>query len=70
MLGAAMLGLAEVVEGRPRREEITIVSEAPDEPFRRVELRLDPVNKERSLVVVHSRVQPAPRAGNADPGDT
>ncbi|MCC6338852.1 MAG: hypothetical protein KJ056_13000 [Acidimicrobiia bacterium] len=60
MLAAAMLGLAEVIEGRPPREEIAIVTEAPGEPFRRVELRLDPVHKERSLVIVHAEAPPAP----------
>lgn len=54
MLAAAMLGLGQIIEGRPPREEIAIVSEAPGEPFRRVELRLDPVHKERSLVIVHA----------------
>ncbi len=69
VLAAAMLGLAGVIEGRPPREDVTIVSEAPDEPFRRVELHLDPVHRERSLVIVHAGASPdgpAPRHA-ADP---
>ncbi|GEM_PF-6271511 len=67
VLAAAMLGLAEVIEGRPPREEIAIVTEAPGEPFRRVELRLDPVHKERSLVIVHAEA-PHPPSPHPDAG--
>lgn len=53
IVAAGLFGLAEVLEGRPPREEVAIVQEAPTRPVetpRRMELLLDPEHPERSMV--------------------
>ena len=64
MLGAAMLGLHEVIYG-PHREEIVIVVDADGEPpdDDLPEVHLDPDHPERSEVIVQwrSRARPRPR---------
>lgn len=58
MIAAGMFGLADVLEGRKKRDEPAIVSEAPtrpdDEPIR---LLLDPEHPERSVVIVRHPVE-------------
>jgi len=67
MLGAAMLGLHEVIYG-PHDEEIAVVVDAGGEPHGDdvPEVHLDPDHPERSEVIVHPR-PPAPESpGSAD----
>ncbi|MBV8950521.1 MAG: hypothetical protein JOZ99_06585 [Actinobacteria bacterium] len=56
VLAAGMFGLADVLEGREKREQPAIVTEAPtkpdDEPIR---LLLDPDHPDRSVVIVRRR---------------
>jgi hypothetical protein len=48
-----MLGLRDALEGRPEKEEVTIVNEAPDAPpSRDLEVVLDFDHPERSVAVV------------------
>jgi hypothetical protein len=63
MLGAAMLGLHEVIYG-PHREEIVIVVDADGEPHDDdlPEVHLDPDHPERSEVIVR-------RGGSTSPDD-
>ena len=62
MLGNAMLGLHEVIYGRP--DEIVIVADAGGDPpgDDRPELFLDPDHPERSEVMIRRRRPPAPEA--------
>jgi hypothetical protein len=63
MLGAAMLGLHEVIYGR--REEIAIVVDAGgDPPGDWPEVHLDPDHPERSTVIVHHRHPPSGDGGS------
>ena len=60
VVAAGLLGLADALEGRPRKEEVVIVQEAPAAPPReprRLELLLDPDDPSKSLVFL-----PAPAA--------
>ena len=53
VLAAGLLGIADALEGRPRKEEVVIVQEAPSAPPReprRLELLLDPDDPSKSLV--------------------
>lgn len=53
VVAAGLLGLADALEARPRREEVVIVQEAPTQPPlepRRLEILLDPEHPERSMV--------------------
>src|SRR5690606_19373890 len=53
VVAAGLLGLAQALEGRPPREEVAIVQEAPTRPVvtpREMELLLDPEHPERSMV--------------------
>jgi hypothetical protein len=53
VVAAGLLGLRDAMEGRPEREEIVIVSEAPSQPHDdNLELKLDPDHPERSVVIV------------------
>jgi hypothetical protein len=53
VVAAGLLGLRDAMEGRPEREEIVIVSEAPSQPHDdNLELMLDPDHPERSVVIV------------------
>jgi len=67
MLGAAMLGLHDVIYGRP--DEAVIVADAGGDPpgDDLPELHLDPEHPERSEVVIHRRPPPADSAGPATP---
>jgi hypothetical protein len=62
VLAAAMYGLADVLEGREKREQPAIVSEAPTRPDdARVRLLLDPEHPERSVAIVRERPVEPPR---------
>ncbi len=66
VLAAGLLGIADALEGRPAKEEVVIVQEAPSAPPReprRLELLLDPDDPSKSLVFL-----PDP-ASDADGGD-
>ena len=63
MVAAGLLGLRDVFEGRPEREETAIVSEAPSQPHDDIELVLDPEHPERSVVIVR-RPPPANESEN------
>ena len=70
MLGAAMLGLHEIIYG-PHRDEIVIVVDADGEPHDDdlPEVHLDPEHPERSEVIVR-RDAPTPPAQRPDSSDT
>jgi len=52
VVAAGMLGLRDALEGRPEKEEVTIVNEAPAAPPRDLEVVLDFDHPERSVAVV------------------
>ena len=53
-MAAGLLGLRDAIEGRPKKEEAAIISEAPTAPPPdNIELVLDPEHPERSVVYVH-----------------
>jgi hypothetical protein len=53
VIAAGLLGLRDALEGRPEKEEVTIVNEAPDAPPPRdLEVVLDFDHPERSVAVV------------------
>gem|GEM_PF-5637222 len=53
VVAASMLGLRDVLEGRPEREEIAIVCEAPPrERTDAIQVFLDFEHKERSVVII------------------
>ena len=56
VIAAGMLGLRDVLEGRPEKEEVAIVSEAPDEPSELLidgfVLELDPDDPSSTRVVL------------------
>ncbi len=54
VVAAGLLGLRDALEGRPEREDVTIVSEAPEgEGGATLDVRLDPDHPERSVAIVH-----------------
>ena len=54
IMAAGLLGLRDVMEGRPEKEEAAIISEAPTAPPPdNIELVLDLEHPERSIVYVH-----------------
>jgi hypothetical protein len=57
VLAAGMFGLADVLEGRKKREQPAIVTEAPTRPDDApVRLLLDPDHPERSVAIVRRPV--------------
>jgi hypothetical protein len=52
VVAAGLLGLRDALEGRPEKEEVAIVNEAPDAPPRDLEVVLDLEHPERSVAVV------------------
>ena len=52
VVAAGLLGLRDALEGRPEKEEVTIVNEAPDAPPRDLEVVIDFDHPERSIAVV------------------
>jgi len=68
VVAAGLLGLRDALEGRPEREEVTIVSEAPEgEDAPTLDVQLDPDHPERSVAVLRHR-RPGPDTN--PPGDT
>ena len=57
VVAAGLLGLRDVMEGRPEKEEVTIVSEAPAQPVRDLDIVIDPEHPERTIAIVR---RPAP----------
>jgi hypothetical protein len=65
VVAAGMLGLRDALEGRPEKEEVAIVNEAPDAPpARDFEVELDFDHPERSIAVVRRREDDAPEGGS------
>jgi hypothetical protein len=52
VVAAGLLGLRDALEGRPEKEEVTIVNEAPGAPPRDLEVMIDFDHPERSVAVV------------------
>jgi hypothetical protein len=52
VVAAGRLGLRDALEGRPEKEEVTIVNEAPGAPPRDLEVVIDFDHPERSVAVV------------------
>jgi hypothetical protein len=53
VVAAGLLGVRDALEGRPEKEEVTIVTEAPEQPARgNIDLVLDPEHPERSIAIV------------------
>ena len=53
VVAAGLFGLRDALEGRPEKEEVTIVNEAPGAPPRDLEVVIDFDHPERSVAVVH-----------------
>ncbi len=52
VVAAGLLGLRDAMEGRPEKEEVTIVSEAPTRPIGDVDVVIDPDHPERTVAIV------------------
>ncbi|MFI5052791.1 MAG: hypothetical protein ACHQDE_00390 [Acidimicrobiia bacterium] len=53
VVAAGLLGVRDALEGRPEKEEVTIVAEAPAQPARgNIDLVLDLEHPERSVAIV------------------
>ena len=61
VVSAGLLGLRDALEGRPEKEEVTIVNEAPAAPPRDLELVIDLDHPERTVAIVR-----APEDENGD----
>ncbi len=59
IVAAGLLGLRDVMEGRPEREEVTIVNEAPTRPLGELDVVLDPDHPERTIAIVRRATPPA-----------
>ena len=59
-MAAGLLGIRDVIEGRPKKEEPAIVSEAPTAPHDRIEMVLDPEHPELSVIYVHDPPEDPP----------
>jgi hypothetical protein len=55
VVAAGLLGLRDALEGRPEKEEVTIVNEAPGAPPRDLEVVIDFDHPERTVAVVRHR---------------
>jgi hypothetical protein len=67
MVAAGLLGLRDVMEGRPEKEEVTIVNEAPTRPVGDLDVVIDPDHPERTVAIVR-RTRPEHADGNRTPG--
>jgi hypothetical protein len=67
VVAAGLLGLRDVMEGRPEREEVTIVNEAPTRPVGDLDVVLDPDHPERAIAIVRRRT-PDPTSDTSDGG--
>lgn len=63
VVAAGLLGLRDALEGRPEREEVTIVSEAPEREPAAVDVQLDLEHPERSVAVLRPK-PPTPPASS------
>lgn len=63
IVAAGLLGLRDVMEGRPEKEEAAIVSEASPRPVGDLHVVIDPDHPERSVAIVRPG-----RPGNGDEG--
>jgi hypothetical protein len=52
VVAAGLLGLRDALEGRPEKEEVAIVNEAPGAPPRDLDVVIDFDHPERSIAVV------------------
>ena len=52
VVAAGLLGLRDAMEGRPEKEEVTIVSEAPTRPVGDLDIVIDPDHPERTVAIV------------------
>ena len=52
VIAAGLLGLQDALEGRPEKEEVTIVSEAPTRPVGDFDVVIDPDHPERTVAIV------------------
>ncbi len=52
VVAAGLLGLRDAMEGRPEKEEVTIVSEAPTRPVGNLDIVIDPDHPERTIAIV------------------
>jgi hypothetical protein len=52
VVAASLLGLRDALEGRPEKEEVTIVNEAPAAPPRDLEVVIDLDHPERTVAIV------------------
>ena len=62
VMAAGLLGIRDVIEGRPQKEEAAIISEAPTAPHDRIEMILDPEHPELSVIIVHEPPRDPPDA--------
>jgi hypothetical protein len=61
VMAAGLLGIRDVIEGRPQKEEAAIISEAPTAPPPdNIEVVLDLEHPERSVVYLHRPPESAP----------
>jgi hypothetical protein len=58
VVAAGLLGLRDVMEGRPEREEVTIVNEAPTRPVGALDVVIDPEHPERTIAIVRRSAAP------------
>jgi hypothetical protein len=63
VVAAGLLGLRDVMEGRPEKEETSIVSEAPTRPVGALDVVIDLDHPERNIAIVRRR----PADGEAPP---
>ncbi|HMG26019.1 MAG TPA: hypothetical protein VKH36_04305 [Acidimicrobiia bacterium] len=61
VVAAGLLGLRDALEGRPEKEEVAIVNEAPGAPPRDLDVVIDFDHPERSIAVVR---RPADDSGS------
>ena len=66
MVAAGLLGLRDVMEGRPEKEEVAIVNEAPTRPVGEFDVVIDPEHPERTVAIVR-RTRPEDDHGAASP---
>jgi hypothetical protein len=64
VVAAGLLGLRDALEGRPEKEEVAIVNEAPAAPPRDIDVVIDLDHPERSIAVVRR-----PEADTGSNGD-
>ena len=66
MVAAGLLGLRDVMEGRPEREEVAVVHEAPTRPVGELDVVLDLEHPERTIAIVR-RARPENDGGATSP---